>query len=81
MKRFSQWLDEVVVARKITPAEKKARAEYLQGHKERLAHAETGIKKNAATFKQRNTEVGDFSKEPSRMRLIGLMPKKEIQYK
>ena len=63
-------LDEVVTLRKMTPAEKKAHAEYLSKHSEKLAQAEkTAVKGDPKTFKQRNTEPGDYSKEPSKMGL------------
>ena len=63
-------LDEVVTLRKMTPAEKKAHAEYLSKHSEKLAQAEkTALKGDPKTFKQRNTEPGDYSKEPSKMGL------------
>ena len=63
-------LDEVVTLRKMTPAEKKAHAEYLSKHSEKLAQAEkTAVKGDSKTFKQRNTEPGDYSKEPSKMGL------------
>jgi preprotein translocase subunit YajC len=63
-------LDEVVTTRKMTPAEKKAHAEYLSKHSEKLAQAEkTAVKGSPKTFKQRNTEPGDYSKEPSKMGL------------
>jgi hypothetical protein len=67
-------LDEVVTARKLTPADKAERAKYLEGHKAKMAgmghHA---IKGDAKSFKDRNTETGDYSKEPSKMHKTGLL--------
>ena len=76
MINFKTWLAEVVVRRRMTPAEKKARDAYLRGHNEKLAHAETSIKKDKVSFKDLNTQTGDYSKQPSHMRHIGLHPKK-----
>jgi hypothetical protein len=61
-------LDEVVTARKMTPKEKKARAEYLVKHKEKLAANDTGIKAKK-TVKDVKSEPGDFGSEPSKMGL------------
>jgi len=61
-------LDEVVTARKMTPKEKKARAEYIVKHKEKLAAFDTGIKAKK-TVKDVKSEPGDYEKEPSKMGL------------
>jgi hypothetical protein len=66
-------IDEVVTARKLTPADKAARAKYLEGHAAKMAGmAHHAIKGDAKSFKARNTEHGDYSKEPSKMAGIGL---------
>lgn len=66
-------LDEVVTARKLTPADKAARAKYLEGHAAKMAGmSHHAIKGDAKSFKARNTEHGDYSKEPSKMAGIGL---------
>jgi hypothetical protein len=66
-------IDEVVTARKLTPADKVARAKYLEGHAAKMAGmAKHAIKGDAKSFKARNTEHGDYSKEPSKMAGIGL---------
>jgi formylmethanofuran dehydrogenase subunit B len=63
-------LDEVVRARKMTPAEKKAREEYLKKSDEKLAHAEKhAVTKGSKSFKDYNMEPGDHTKEPSKMGL------------
>lgn len=61
-------IDEVVTNRKMTPKEKKARAEYLVKHKEKLAAHDTGIKAKK-TVKDVKSEPGDYEKEPSKMGL------------
>ena len=61
-------IDEVVVARKMTPKEKKARASYIVKHKEKLAAHDTGIKAKK-TVKDVKSEPGDYEKEPSKMGL------------
>ena len=67
-------LDEVVTARKLTPADKAARAKYLEGHKAKMAGmAHHAIKGDAKSFKDRNTETGDYTKEPSKMHKTGLL--------
>jgi hypothetical protein len=67
-------LDEVVTARKLTAADKAARAKYLEGHKAKVAsYAPHEVKASAKSFKDRNTEVGDYSKEPSTMHKTGLI--------
>jgi len=67
-------LDEVVTARKLTPADKAARAKYLEGHKAKMAGmAHHEIKGDAKSFKDRNTETGDYTKEPSKMHKTGLL--------
>jgi hypothetical protein len=66
-------IDEVVTARKLTAADKAARAKYLEGHKAKMAGmAHHAIKGDAKSFKDRNTETGDYTKEPSKMAGIGL---------
>jgi hypothetical protein len=60
-------LDEVVTARKLTPADKKARAEYLAKHAEKLKQHETGIESPKKSFKDVNTERGDYTHQPSKM--------------
>ena len=66
-------IDEVVTARKLTAADKAARAKYLEGHAAKMAGmAHHAIKGDAKSFKARNTEHGDYSKEPSKMAGIGL---------
>jgi hypothetical protein len=67
-------LDEVVTARKLTAADKAAKAKYLAGYKDRLASAkQNAVKGDAKTFKDRNTETGDYTKEPSKMHKTGLL--------
>jgi hypothetical protein len=67
-------IDEVVTARKLTAADKAARAKYLAGHKAKMAsYAPHEIKADAKSFKDRNTETGDYSKEPSKMHKTGLL--------
>jgi hypothetical protein len=61
-------LDEVVTARKMTSKEKKARAEYIVKHKEKLAAFDTGIKAKK-TVKDVKSEPGDYGSEPSKMGL------------
>ena len=69
-------LDEVVTKRKMTSKELVARAAYLAKHKEKLAAADTGIK-SSKSFKDVNTERGDYSSEPSKMKAA---PKSSSKY-
>ena len=67
-------IDEVVTARKLTAADKAARAKYLEGHKAKMAGmAQHAVKGDAKSFKDRNTETGDYTKEPSKMHKTGLL--------
>lgn len=67
-------LDEVVTARKLTAADKAARAKYLAGHKAKMAsYAPHEVKASAKSFKDRNSEPGDYTKEPSQMHKTGLL--------
>ena len=67
-------LDEVVTARKLTAADKAARAKYLAGHKAKMAsYAPHEVKGSAKSFKDRNSEPGDYTKEPSQMHKTGLL--------
>ena len=59
-------LDEVVTARKLTPADKAAKAKYLAAHKAKLASHDTGIEPKKS-FKDVNSEPGNYTKEPSKM--------------
>jgi hypothetical protein len=78
-------LDEVVTARKLTPADKKARAEYLAKHSEKIASLKQHTSKaDHKSFKDHNMEVGDYSKEPSTMHKTGLIntiTKKDVAFK
>jgi hypothetical protein len=65
---YEETIDEVVVARKMTAKEKKARTEYLVKHKEKLASHDTGIKAKK-TVKDVKSEPGDYGSEPSKMGL------------
>jgi HSP90 family molecular chaperone len=69
-------LDEVVTKRKMTSKELVARAAYLAKHKEKLAAADTGISASKS-FKDVNTERGDYSSEPSKMKAA---PKSSSKY-
>jgi hypothetical protein len=66
-------IDEVVTSRKMTSKEKKAHADYVVKHKEKLAANDTGIKVKKA-FKDVNIELGDYSSEPSKMKLKAAPP-------
>ena len=67
-------IDEVVTARKLTPADKAARAKWLAGHKAKMAsYAPNEVKADAKSFKARNTEPGNYEKEPSQMHKTGLL--------
>jgi hypothetical protein len=66
-------LDEVVVARKMTPQEKAARGAYLKKHSEKLAGHNTGVTPKKS-FKDINTERGDYGSQPSKM---GIRPATE----
>jgi hypothetical protein len=59
-------LDEVVVTRKMTPQEKAARAAYLKKHSEKVAGHDTGVAPKKS-FKDVNTERGDYTSQPSKM--------------
>jgi len=59
-------LDEVVVTRKMTPQEKAARAAYLKKHSEKVAGHDTGVAPKKS-FKDINTERGDYTSQPSKM--------------
>lgn len=61
-------IDEVVVNRQMTPKEKAARAEYLKKHSEKLAGHDTGVTPKKS-FKDVNTERGDYTHQPSKMGL------------
>ena len=67
-------LDEVVTARKLTAADKAARAKWLAGHNAKMdSYSKHEIKGDAKSFKDRNNETGDYSKEPSKMHKTGLL--------
>jgi len=59
-------IDEVVTARKLTPADKAAKAKYLAAHKAKLASHDTGIEPKKS-FKDVNNEPGNYTKQPSKM--------------
>jgi hypothetical protein len=59
-------LDEVVVARRMTSQEKAARAAYLKKHSEKVAGHDNGIAPKKS-FKDVNTERGDYTSQPSKM--------------
>ena len=59
-------IDEVVTARKLTPADKAAKAKYIAAHKAKLASHDTGIEPKKS-FKDVNSEPGNYTKEPSKM--------------
>jgi hypothetical protein len=59
-------IDEVVTARKLTPADKAAKAKYLAAHKAKLASHDTGIEPKKS-FKDVNSEPGNYTKQPSKM--------------
>ena len=61
-------IDEVVVNRQMTPKEKAARSEYLKKHSEKLAGHDTGVTPKKS-FKDVNTERGDYTHQPSKMGL------------
>jgi len=61
-------IDEVVTARKLTPADKAAKAKYLAAHKAKLASHDTGIEPKKS-FKDVNNEPGNYTKQPSKMGL------------
>ena len=66
-------IDEVVTTRKMTSKEKKAHADYVVKHKEKLAANDTGIK-TKKTFKDVNIQRGDYEKEPSKMKSMAAPP-------
>ena len=66
-------IDEVVTTRKMTSKEKKAHADYVVKHKEKLAANDTGIKAKK-TFKDVNIQRGDYEKEPSKMKAMAAPP-------
>lgn len=66
-------IDEVVTTRKMTTKEKKAHADYIVKHKEKLAANDTGIKAKK-TFKDVNIQRGDYEKEPSKMKSMAAPP-------
>ena len=66
-------IDEVVTTRKMTSKEKKAHADYVVKHKEKLAANDTGIKAKK-TFKDVNIQHGDYEKEPSKMKSMAAPP-------
>ena len=69
-------LDEVVTKRKMTSKELVARAAYLAKHKEKLAAADTGVS-SSKSFKDINSERGDYTSEPSKMKAS---PKSSSKY-
>jgi len=69
-------VNEVVTKRKMTSKELVARAAYLSKHKEKMAAADTGIK-SSKSFKDVNTERGDYGSEPSKMKSA---PKSSSKY-
>ena len=75
-------LDEVVVARKLSASDKVARAKYLEKYHEKEAHlSKHAVKGDPKSFKQRNLEPGDYSKEPSKMTHTGLVTKQDTKFK
>jgi len=66
-------VNEIVVSRKMTPAERKAHASYVMKHRNRVADADTGVKspvkKTMADIKRISNQ--DYSHQPSRMNLVG----------
>ena len=66
-------IDEVVTTRKMTSKEKKAHADYVVKHKEKLAANDTGIKAKK-TFKDVNIQHGDYEKQPSKMKSMAAPP-------
>lgn len=64
-------VNEIVVSRKMTPAERKAHASYIIKHSNRLAAADTGIKPAKKSLKDvMKTSHGDNKYEPSKMGLV-----------
>jgi hypothetical protein len=66
-------VNEIVVSRKMTPAERKAHASYIKKHSHRVAAADTGVK---APVKKTMSDIKrisnhDYSHQPSRMNLVG----------
>jgi len=59
-------IDEVVTSRKLTPADKAAKAKYIAAHKAKLASHDTGIEPKKS-FKDVNNEPGNYTKQPSKM--------------
>jgi len=62
-------IDEVVTTRKMTAKEKKAQAQYLVKHKEKLAANDTGIKVKK-NFGDYNSQIGNIGHEPSKMKMM-----------
>lgn len=66
-------VNEIVVSRKMTPAERKAHASYVMKHSHRVAAADTGVK---APVKKTMSDIKrisnhDYSHQPSRMNFTG----------
>jgi hypothetical protein len=66
-------VNEIVVSRKMTPAERKAHASYINKHRNRVAAADTGVKSSAKKTMAdiRRISNQDYSHQPSRMNLTG----------
>jgi len=62
-------LDEVVINRQMTPKEKAAKAAYIKKHSAKLAAHDTGTSTPKKSFKDVNTERGDYTHQPSKMGL------------
>jgi len=62
-------IDEVVTKRNLTAADKAAKAKYIASHQARLAAHDTGVEPPKKSFKDVNTERGDYTSQPSKMGL------------